>query len=124
VAYTSNAVIYGRKYGSGHCYRCRSCGAYVGTHEHRPKEAFGILSNAEMREWKIKCHSIFDNLWQFRNNDERNRYRNMYYGRLAEALNISKSDCHFGYFDMDMLKKAYEILVSGELKQQKEEKKR
>jgi len=31
VEYISNAKVYGRKYGSGYCYRCRSCNAYVGT---------------------------------------------------------------------------------------------
>jgi uncharacterized protein with PIN domain len=54
VEYISNAEIYGRIYGSGYCYRCRNCGAYVGTHERRPKEAFGILANEEMRKMKIK----------------------------------------------------------------------
>ena len=33
VEYVSNAMIYGRQYGSGFCYRCQSCGAYVGTHK-------------------------------------------------------------------------------------------
>lgn len=39
----SNSVIYGREYGSGYCYRCQSCGAYVGTHKPWPKRAMGIL---------------------------------------------------------------------------------
>lgn len=29
VTYGSNARIYGREYGSGYCYLCQSCGAYV-----------------------------------------------------------------------------------------------
>ena len=113
VEYVSNAAIYGRKYGSGYCYRCRGCGAYVGTHKKRPKEALGILANAEMREWKMKCHAVFDILWQ--SESERYRYRSKYYGALAEKLNISKKCCHFGYFDMPMLKQAYNIIISGEL---------
>ena len=114
VDYISNAAIYGgRRYGSGFCYRCRGCKAYVGTHERRPKEAFGILANAEMRDMKMKCHSVFDNLWQFR--DERYRYRSKYYNALAEKLEIDKKNCHFGYFDMTLLKRAYEIIISGEL---------
>jgi len=35
---------------------------------------------------------------------------------LAKKLNIDKSTCHFGYFDMAMLKRAHEILISGKLK--------
>ena len=33
VIYTSNARIYGKEYGSGKCYLCTNCGAYVGTHK-------------------------------------------------------------------------------------------
>ena len=29
VIYTSNERVYGRKYGSGYCYLCTCCGAYV-----------------------------------------------------------------------------------------------
>ena len=88
VEYTSNARIYGRTYGSGKCYRCRSCGAYVGTHECRPKEAFGILADEEMRKLKIRCHSVFDNLWQFRPENERQRHRKKLYEKLAVELDI------------------------------------
>lgn len=64
VVYISNSKIYGRKYGSGKCYYCTNCGAYVGTHKSRPKEALGILGNAEMREMKMKCHELFDRQWK------------------------------------------------------------
>jgi len=116
VEYTTNAEIYGRTYGSGKCYLCRNCKAYVGTHEKRPTEAFGILANDEMRKWKIKCHSLFDGLWQFKADNKRRQYRSKCYEALAEALNITKEDCHFGYFDLDMLKKAYLILLNQNLK--------
>ena len=110
VEYISNARIYGRTYGSGRCYHCRNCGAYVGTHEKRPTVAFGILADEEMRKWKVKCHGVFDSLWQSKPENERQRYRQKYYRKLAEKLNIRSSDCHFGYFDLPMLKRAYEIL--------------
>lgn len=42
VSYVSNARVYGSRYGSGWCYLCESCGAYVGTHGPRPREALGI----------------------------------------------------------------------------------
>ncbi len=63
VEYIPNKQIYGKPYGSGFCYHCCDCGAYVGTHRIRPKEAFGILANDEMRKMKMKCHDIFDKMW-------------------------------------------------------------
>lgn len=60
VIYVTNDRIYGKKYGSGYCYLCQNCGAYVGTHKPRPKEALGLLANRFMRETKMKCHEIFD----------------------------------------------------------------
>ena len=119
VVYISNAEIYGKEYGSGRCYFCVKCKAYVGTHKPRPFEALGILANAEMRELKIDCHNLFDKLWQSKlNGKERGKsyFRNKYYGMLALELGIKKENCHFGYFDLDMLKRAHEILTSKQLK--------
>lgn len=104
VRFTSNVEIYGKEYGSGKCYICDSCRAYIGTHKPRPTEAFGILANPEMRKWKKKCHSIFDQIW---NNREQ---RKALYAKMASELNIPVNECHFGYMDMEMLKKAYSIL--------------
>lgn len=64
VIYTTNDRIYGKKYGSGYCYLCTACGAYVGTHRPRPKEALGILANERMKKGKRVCHEIFDKLWK------------------------------------------------------------
>ena len=63
VIFTSNAKIYGREYGSGKCYLCTRCGAYVGTHEPRPTEALGILADEKMRALKMEAHDLFDQLW-------------------------------------------------------------
>ena len=68
VIFVSNALIYGKEYGSGKMYYCTSCGAYVGTHEPRPKEALGLLANAEMRDMKMKCHGLFDERWKNESN--------------------------------------------------------
>ena len=108
VEYISNAEIYGRKYGSGYCYHCKKCGAYVGTHKPWPKKAMGILANEEMREWKKKCHALFDPFWKESKSKQRRR-RNLYV-RLAGEMEIDVKDCHFGYFDLNQLKYAYKIL--------------
>ena len=104
VVYQSNSLIYGKEYGSGKCYFCLQCGAYVGTHKPRPKEALGILANREMRHMKSLCHDVFDRMW----NDSVERTE--LYIELANALNIPVEECHFGYFNLSMLNKAYAIL--------------
>lgn len=112
VIYTSNSIIYGKEYGSGKCYYCTNCGAYVGTHKPRPKDALGLLATKEMREMKMKCHDLFDSVWKSKETiEEQHKARNNAYKRLAEKLGIDVHECHFGWFDMTMLNKAYDILL-------------
>lgn len=105
VIYTTNDVIYhGRTYGSGYCYLCTQCGASVGTHKPRPKEALGLLADRDMKDMKMKCHDLFDGLWS-------NREQRLFlYEKLAANLGIPVQECHFGYFNLDMLNKAYAVL--------------
>jgi hypothetical protein len=110
VIFTSNSAVYGKEYGSGKCYLCTKCGSYVGTHKDRPDVAFGILANKEMREMKMKCHELFDEQWK--RSKKRRRARQKAYMELSLKLNIPVDECHFGYFDLDMLNKAYRILES------------
>ena len=104
VELTSNAKVYGKEYGNGKCYLCTNCGAYVGVHT-GTKTALGILANQEMRDKKIKCHDLFDNMWKS------NKKRNELYKRLANEMQIERSHCHFGHFDANELDKAYDILI-------------
>lgn len=101
VIYTKNSIVYGRELGSGYCYYCEQCGAYVGTHKPRPKEALGILADKEMRELKIKAHSLFDKLQGTKTHK---------YKWLAKQMNIMESQCHFGYMDKEQLLKAIKVL--------------
>lgn len=109
VIYTSNAQIYGKEYGSGKCYLCTSCGAYVGTHKPRPREALGLLADARMRAGKQMCHAIFDSKWKGK--PKAHKKRQDLYRWLAQRMDISIDDCHFGYFDLTQLRKAYKILL-------------
>lgn len=104
VDYVSNEEIYGRKYGSGYAYLCSRCGAYVGTHKPQPKVALGILANADMRRLKIECHDMFDSIWKTSGD------RASLYEWLANEMGIPLKDCHFGYFDLQQLNRAKEIL--------------
>ncbi|MFV0382346.1 MAG: zinc-finger-containing protein [Breznakia sp.] len=105
----SSTLLYKRAHGSGYMYLCNQCFARVGTHQHKPMEAFGILANQEMREKKIFLHSLFDPHW-----DRKSKYyiadRKPLYQKLADWLGIDVSECHFGYFDMGMLNQAQEII--------------
>ena len=112
VEYISNDKIYGRKYGSGFCYHCVECNAYVGTHQPRPKEALGILANEEMKNWKMCCHNLFDRLWKgtpaYRKSDgtkvkasSPKMSRGRAYYLLAKEMNIPMKECHFGYGGLD-----------------------
>ena len=112
VIYTSNSVIYGgREYSSGKCYLCTNCHAYVGTHKPRPTEALGLLSNKEMREKKMRCHDLFDTLWKNEPTSMKRRIaRKAAYQKLSNMMDIPVEECHFGYFDLKQLEKAYAIL--------------
>lgn len=109
VIYISNSRVYGREYGSGKCYLCTKCGAYVGTHKPRPKEALGILANVQMRTGKKMCHAIFDSKWKGK--PKAHKKRKDLYCWLAKMMGISVNDCHFGYFDLKQLRQAYKILL-------------
>lgn len=108
VTYGSNARVYGKEYGSGYCYLCKRCGAYVGTHKPRPREALGLLADKPMRTWKKLCHTLFDPLWQGK--PKAHKKRNDLYNWLASEMKIPVEDCHFGYFSLDQLRRAYIIL--------------
>ena len=113
VVFTSNSVIYGREYGSGKCYLCTSCGAYVGTHKPRPREALGILADPEMRELKKKCHEIFDSIWQCEPTRKRKYLkRQSLYKQLSDLMGIPEENCHFGYFDAEQLSHAYQVVTA------------
>jgi len=106
VIYCSNALIYGREYGNGRCYKCTNCDAYVGVHS-GTQVPLGRLANSELRELKKECHALFDPVWKINKNIKREQA----YGRLANALGIPRNECHFGWFDKEMLLKAKSILI-------------
>lgn len=108
VVFTSNATIYGKEYGSGKCYLCRSCGAYTGTHRPRPKEALGLLADEPMRKGKSMCHDLFDAMWKGKR--KARKKRKDLYAWLADRMGIPVEECHFGYFDIHQLRKAFLIL--------------
>lgn len=112
-----NMKVYGERRGSGYTYICTQCGARIGTHINSPDIALGILSNEEMRRWKVKCHNRFDALWKNQERYAKSIRADLYY-ELSRLLGIPEHCCHFGHFDSDMLKEAYEKI--GVLEQMRE----
>jgi len=108
VVFISNAAIYGKEYGSGKCYLCQSCGAYTGTHKPRPREALGLLADEPMRKGKVLCHDLFDAMWQGKR--KARKKRKDLYAWLADRMGIPVEECHFGYFDIHQLRRAYLML--------------
>lgn len=68
--------------------------------------ALGILSDENMRKMRKKCHHLFDSFWHT------SKERNQCYQRLAMALDIDITFCHFGYFDQEQLEKAYQVMLA------------
>lgn len=105
VIFTSNAVVYGKEYGNGKCYKCTKCNCFVGVHD-GTEIPLGRLANKELRDLKKKCHTLFDAVWK----DNKRINREQAYGRLANVLGIPASECHFGWFDKDMLLRCLGIM--------------
>ena len=104
VEFINNDLIYGSVFGSGKAYRCKKCGAFVGTHKNNPTEPLGILADEEMRKLRKQCHELFDKRWS------NNKERLIQYKWLAYKLDIPLSKCHFAMLDKCMLNKALAIL--------------
>ena len=105
----SNANIYGREYGSGKCYYCTRCHAFVGTHKPWPDIAVGLLADPSMRSGKKYCHALFDPLWNNKGKKKRQR-RQALYKWLTIQMGLPENMGHFGYFDIHQLRQAYRIL--------------
>lgn len=112
IEYVSNEKIYGRKFGNGMCYKCTKCDAHVGVHgQSKPhkKHPLGILATESMRKSKIRCHKKFDYVWHSGLTSRGKAYK-----MLAKRLNISEKECHFGWFNLEYLRKSLKIMSQKE----------
>lgn len=106
VVFTSNAEIYGREYGNGKCFLCRSCRAFVGVHT-ETLTPLGTLANDELRKWRNKAHNEFDKLWK---SPTRVMTRHNAYKWLSKQMNIPKEDCHIALFEIEECKQVIDIV--------------
>lgn len=105
VILTSNAEIYGREYGTGKCYLCRNCNAYVGVHP-GTIIPLGTLANKELREMRNKAHNEFDKLWK--NKIIKSRYKA--YCWLANEMNLKVKETHIGWFEKEQCMRVIELV--------------
>ncbi len=95
VGLVSNAEIYGRQYGKWpYAYLCSGCRAYVGLHPDTDLP-LGTLADEETRNARKTVKSAFMQLVRKRFGGDRAAA----YQWLAERMDISASECHFGFFD-------------------------
>ena len=106
VVYTSNAEIYGREYGTGRCYLCRNCGAFVGVHP-GTDIPLGTLANEELREYRKEAHFWFDRIWK-RPTRITTRYKA--YGWLALKMELPREKTHIGMFEKEQCIKVVELV--------------
>lgn len=98
VELVNNSAIYGREYGDWpYAYKCENwnadCGAYVGLHP-GTDIPLGTLADKPLREARNRCKKPFERIWQ-----SGLLSRKAAYGWLANAMKITKAECHFGLFD-------------------------
>lgn len=107
VILTTNDYLYGKKYskqGNSNVYVCVLCRASVGTHPDGVTP-LGRLADKELKVLKVQAHALFDPIWK-----SGMRMRKEAYSDLAKRLDIPTRECHFGWFDKEMLLKVITIL--------------
>lgn len=94
VELVSNDQIYGgRLYGDWpYAYRCAPCDAHVGLHPNTDLP-LGILADRPLRTAKAEAKQAWQRLSQIKG-----WKRGEAYSWLAEAMDIPRSECHFGHF--------------------------
>lgn len=118
---STKKIYQGRDFGLAYiCSQYPTCDAYVGCHKESGKP-LGRLANKELREWKIKAHAAFDELWKrklAKRRKERGEDYKVIYARgsgykwLRGQLGIEAKDCHIGMFDVDMCKRVIDVCTS------------
>jgi hypothetical protein len=111
VAIKNNDLIYGKSYGDWPwLFLCKNdeCRAYVGMHPFT-NIPLGTMADAKTREARKLTKELFIKRWGCPGQMDRSGA----YEWLAVKLNIPLAACHFGWFDIEMCRKAYRVLKSS-----------
>ena len=89
------SYVYGNKSKGGKAYVCShypACNSYVGVHKGTtmPK---GTLANKELRQKRIRAHSIFDQIWKQGILSKQEAYR-----WIADKFCLNDHEAHIGKF--------------------------
>ncbi|MFP2239916.1 zinc-finger-containing protein [Pseudescherichia vulneris] len=99
--------VYGRDYSDWpYMYLCSGCGAYVGIHPFT-NIPLGTLADKATRDARKNCKKPFEAIWR-----SGKMSRTEAYAWLANALNISVNECHFGWFDIAQCEAAKQLCLS------------
>ena len=101
VRVASHEAVYGRDYSDWPwMYHCTHCDASVGMHPftHIP---LGTMADRQLREVRKKAKAPFERIWRGGRMTRAQAYR-----ALAEHLNLSARECHFGWFNAEQCQKA------------------
>jgi len=107
VRIATHLEVYGRDYSDWpYMYLCDDCGAYVGMHPFT-NIPLGTLADRQTRLARKMCKMPLENIWK-----SEAMTRSEAYTWLAGELNISVSECHFGWFDVSLCEKAKDICLN------------
>lgn len=81
-------------------YVCQPCKAWVGCHPDSDRP-LGTIAKPALRRLRREVHRQLDPLWQ---KGKINRHR--LYKKLAQKMEIDPKDCHVGFMDEPLCKKA------------------
>lgn len=107
--------VYRRDYGPVYFCTCKPEGVYVGCHK-GTSNPLGTLADESLRTLRKKVHAAFDPYWLWEQEGKKRReMRSTMYANLAEAMKISKSECHVSHFDNARAEYALQVISSGKL---------
>lgn len=110
--WVENKEIYGKNYGKSYMiWLCRDCDAYVGCHKNSRKP-LGRLADAKTRNARKLTKNLFiekclNGNWKCEKNLKVSAYH-----WLSSQLGITREQCHFGDFDIEMCRKVYRVLLN------------
>jgi len=93
----------------GKFWHCPTDQAWVGVHKNSPRFApLGRLANAELRDWKMKAHAVFDPFWKGGLMNRRKAYKMM-----QQILGVSKAEAHIGMLNVEQCQALIQELTTN-----------
>lgn len=88
-------------------YKCDVCLGYVGCHP-KSTRPLGTPANAELRKARNSVHALIDPIYKA--SPHKKGARSNMYEYMANAMGISRDECHVGMFNIEQCSKACRIM--------------